>query len=304
MPAISIVIPTRNRARTVCRAINSILASDRLDIELIVVDDGSTDETPSLLSENADPRFSWQRLASEGNANRARNFGARLSRSTLIAFLDSDDAFEQSRIARLISFYARYPHVDCLLDGYTEVKAGRVSVHRQPSVTPSSSEIRRLLLMHCLPLTNSALSLRRSAFEAIGGYDEALPRHQDRELLLRLAVDHTIRFGQETDLIKYREAVSLSHSLIGYIAGLDRLAARCQEYRKAEYADIFRYLAVRGIIKALTQGRLIAALHEMQQLARAQNLPKGFLRSLVRYRAGRRQRMQASALAYGAKEAK
>jgi glycosyltransferase involved in cell wall biosynthesis len=302
VPALSIVIPTRNRARAVHRAINSVLASDRSNIELIVVDDGSTDETPSLLTEITDPRLTWQRIESDGNANRARNVGARVSRSALITFLDSDDAFEPSRIERLISFYAVHSYVDCLVDGYIEVNATRVSVHRQPSATPPSPEVRRLLLMHCLPLTNSALSIRRSAFEAVGGYDEAMSRHQDRELLLRLVLNHTIRLGQETDVIKYREATSLSHNLDGYVAGLNGLAARRAEYREAEYADIFRYLAVRGILKALAQGRPITAMREIRLLTGAQNLPQGFFRSLVRYRAGRRQRMQAVKRAYGANE--
>jgi glycosyltransferase involved in cell wall biosynthesis len=300
--ALSIVIPTRNRARAIRRAINSVLASDRPNIELIVVDDGSADETPLLLTEITDPRFAWQRIESDGNANRARNVGARMSRSALITFLDSDDAFERSRIERLISFHAVHPDVDCLVDSYIEVNANRVSVHRQPSATPPSPEVRRLLLMHCLPLTNSALSIRRSAFEAIGGYDEALFRHQDRELLLRLALNHTIWLGQETGVIKYREATSLSHDFDGYVAGLDGLAARCAEYREAEYADIFRYLAVRGILKALAQGRPITAMSEVRLLTGARNLPKGFFRSLVRYRAGRRQRMQAVKGAYGANE--
>jgi glycosyltransferase involved in cell wall biosynthesis len=290
---LSIVIPTRDRARTLRRAIDSILASDRSDIELIVIDDGSTDETASLLAKIADCRLTWRRMESKGNANRARNFGAAMSRSPLIAFLDSDDAFEPSRIERLIEFYASTPDVDCLLDGYTEAKAHRISTHRQPRGMPSSPEIRRLLLLHCLSLTNSALSLRRSAFEAVGGYDEALSRHQDRDLLLRLVLNHTIHFGQETDVVKYREPASLSHTFEGYVAGLDDLAARCAEYRAAEYADVVRYLAIRGIIKAFVQGHPFTAMREIRQLSAAKNLPAGFLRSLARYRAGRARRMQA-----------
>ena len=59
---------------------------------------------------------------------------------------------------------------------------------------------------------------------AVGGYDEGMPRHQDRELLLRLSRDHSIWLGRDTDVDKHRMTKSLSHEYIGYIAGMDALA--------------------------------------------------------------------------------
>ena len=100
-PALSVVIPTRNRGAVVGRAVRSALASQRLDVEVVVVDDGSSDETESSVSQIGDPRVRVHKLESTGNANRARNVGAMLSTGQVIAFLDSDDTFGPKRIDRL-----------------------------------------------------------------------------------------------------------------------------------------------------------------------------------------------------------
>lgn len=289
-PALSVVIPTRNRGDVVCRAVESALSSSRNDIEVVVVDDGSADDTAFEISQIVDRRLRFHRLDSTGNANRARNTGARLSTGALIAFLDSDDAFGPNRIPRLIDFFSHRLDVDCLVDGYVDVTRGSKRTHRMPQHTPGPQEFRRMLLAHLVPLTNSAITLRRSAFEAVGGYDERMPRHQDREFLFRLAGSHSIWFGVSTDVEKHRMARSLSHEFDGYIVGLDALAARCPEYRLPENDQIFRYLVVRGILKAVATGHWTAALREFRQWRRAQHLPKDYARCFAAYRSGRRNR--------------
>jgi glycosyltransferase involved in cell wall biosynthesis len=293
--ALSVVIPTRDRGSVVCQAAESALRCPRPDLEVIVVDDGSTDDTERRLSRIADGRLRFQRLDSTGNANRARNTGARLSKAPLIAFLDSDDAFGPGRIDRLTDFFARRLDVDCLVDGYVEHARGGTQIHRMPSTTPDRTELRYMLLAHVIPLTNSAITVRRSAFEAVGGYEETMPRHQDRELLLRLAEAHSIWLGDETDVEKHRMAQSLSHELDGYIEGLDALAGRFADYHLPENRQVFRYLVVRGILKALTTGHWAAAFRELGDWRHAENLPKDYLRCLAAYREGRRQRVLARA---------
>jgi glycosyltransferase involved in cell wall biosynthesis len=292
-PALSVVIPTRDRGAVIRRAVGSALRSPRDDIEVVVVDDGSSDDTGDSISRIADGRLRLHRLESTGNANRARNLGARMSTGAIIAFLDSDDAFGPNRIDRLIEFFARHPDVDCLVDGYVEKGRGASRVHRMPHGVPDPQEIRRMLLAHVLPLTNSAIALRRHAFESVGGYDESMRRHQDRELLLRIAVSHPIRFGDGTDVEKNRLARSMSRDVNGYIAGLDALAARCPDYRLPENAEIFRYLTVRGIVKAIITGRWPAALREFRAWQASEHLPKDYLRCFAAYRAGGRQRRLA-----------
>jgi glycosyltransferase involved in cell wall biosynthesis len=290
--SLSVVVPTRNREAVIGRAVASVLADRRPDLEVVVVDDGSTDRTQAVLSAVGDGRLLVHRLESAGNANRARNVGARLSHGPLVAFLDSDDCFAAGRVERLIAFFAANPQVDCLVDGYMEFSHGGPRVHAMPPIKPDPVRMRRLLLAHALPLTNSAISLRRSAFEALGGYDEGMPRHQDRELLLRLARSHTIWLGNVADVEKHRVDRSLSHDHDGYIAGLDALAARCPDYFLPENADLVRYLVSRGILKALTTGHWGAAFREFNSWRHAEHLPKDYLRCLGAYRSGRLRRIR------------
>lgn len=118
-------------------------------------------------------------------------------------------------------------------------------------------------------------------------------RHQDRDLLLRLAESHSIWLGDDTDVEKHRMRQSISHSFDGYIDGLDALAARFPDDHLPENEQIFRYLVVRGILKAVTTGHWPAALREFGDWRRAKTLPKDYLRCLGAYRAGRRQRARA-----------
>lgn len=274
----------------VCRAVRSVLQCERPDIEVVVVDDGSTDGTIAQLSQIADERSRLHRLESAGNANRARNFGASLARSQLISFLDSDDTFRVGRIDRLIDFFSARPDVDCLIDGYIEFSRGRTRIHRMPQTNPDREVLRYMLVAHTIPLTNSAITLRRSAFETIGGYDESMPRHHDRDLLLRLGRDHSIRLGDEADVEKYRSANSISHEFDGYIEGLSALAERVPELYLPENQSLFSYLIVRGILKAIATGNWSAATRELRKLRSAERLPGGFMHHLARYSMGRRQR--------------
>jgi hypothetical protein len=82
----------------------------------------------------------------------------------------------------------------------------------------------------------------------------------------------------------------LSHHHLGYIAGMDALAARCPDYNLPENRDIFRYLIVRGIVKAVGTGRWGAALHEWRAWREAKHLPKDYVHSFFSYRRGRAHR--------------
>ena len=288
-PRLAVVVPARNRRESLPRTLASVLSNPRRDIELAVVDDGSEDGTDDYLASLSDPRLIWRRLPVRAGANHARNEGVALTTAPLIAFLDSDDAFRPDRMNRLITHFDANPDIACTIDGFSDVSDRHQRLHELPRSTPDGEKLRQLLLNHCIPLTNSTVTVRRSAFSAVGGYDPQLMRHQDREFLVRLARDHRIVLGSATDVLKYRTANSISHAHEGYIKGLDNLVALCPDYRTAGYAPILSYLTMRGILKALAQGHFSVALAELEAWRTAANLPRG-LRVLPGYISGRRQR--------------
>jgi len=192
-------------------------------------------------------------------------------------------------MGRLIGFVDANPDIACTIDGFSDVGNGRRRLHRLPDPTPGAGRLRQLLLCHCVPITNSTVTVRRTAFASVGGYDPGLKRHQDRELLVRLGRQHRIAFGKAADVLKYRGANSLSHAHAGYISGLDDFVARCPDYQADGYASILSYLTLRGILKAVSQGSFGVALAEINAWRKAGHLPGG-LRVVPGYFAGRRQR--------------
>jgi len=95
LPLVSIIIPTYNRAALLPRAIQSIQKQDVLEIEIIVIDDGSTDETQSLLHKMNEPRLRCIRFPENKGIGAARFTGVEAARGALIAFLDSDDEWTE-----------------------------------------------------------------------------------------------------------------------------------------------------------------------------------------------------------------
>jgi glycosyltransferase involved in cell wall biosynthesis len=286
--SLSVVIPTRDRVHLVMRAVESVLAGQDEDVELVVSDDGSSDDTVPLLRAMGHPRVRLVTSAVSRGPSAARNSGAAAARGAAIAFLDSDDVFLPGRVRRLADFFAAHPQVDCTIDSYVDRAPGRATVMMMPTPTPEAGELRHMLIAHQLGVTASVIAVRRQAFVAVGGFDERLPWHEDRDLLLRLLQRHRVQLSSSCDVHKFHSGRSVSRDFDGYVAGLDAFAGCLSEAHDQRYEDLFRYLATRGVLKAVAQGHWIVAVREAVQMTRASNLPKGFLRSLVRYRAGRR----------------
>jgi hypothetical protein len=196
-----VVIPTYNRAHTVLDAVQSVLAQRFGDLELIVVDDGSTDDTAEQLARVTDPRLHYV-AGPHAGVSAARNLGVRKAAGELIAFLDSDDLWFPDKLGREVAFLRRHPGVDIVFSDL-EKRQGDVvfpSFMRQTAVFSRRLRHRsypdglvleprdmRLTLLEEVPIKPSALTLRRAAFEAVGGFDERWSSSEDWEFLLRLA---------------------------------------------------------------------------------------------------------------------
>jgi len=100
VPAVSVVVPTYQRAHSIARTVRSVLAQSMTQIEVLVIDDGGTDDTASVLREMDDPRIRYLRHETNRGANAARTTGVEAARAERIAFLDSDDVWHPDKLAK------------------------------------------------------------------------------------------------------------------------------------------------------------------------------------------------------------
>jgi glycosyltransferase involved in cell wall biosynthesis len=165
-------------------AVASLLDQTLTDIEVIVIDDGSTDATPVILAAVDDPRLRVERQERVG-LTRSLVRALCLARAPLVARLDADDVALPERLARQREFLDANPQVGLLGTGAREVdlEGREVAIVRPPA---DDAAIRRLLIREN-PFVHSTVMMRRSALEEAGGYDPAFPVAQDYDLWIRLA---------------------------------------------------------------------------------------------------------------------
>ena len=187
-PRVSVVIPTYNRGWTIKRAVDSVLAQTFRNFELIVVDDGSGDDTADILAGYG----TAIRVIRQPNAgvSAARNTGIRAAGGDFIAFLDSDDYWLPEKLQIQSAYFNTHPEaVICQTEEIWIRNGKRVNpkkVHKKPS-----GRIFRASLALCL-VSPSAVMLRRELFDEIGGFDETLPACEDYDLWLRISARYPV----------------------------------------------------------------------------------------------------------------
>jgi glycosyltransferase involved in cell wall biosynthesis len=158
-----------------------------VDLELVVVDDGSTDGTPAVLAAVRDPRCRVLTIAAAGIAT-ALNHGIAAARAPLVARMDADDIALPQRLARQAAFLERHPEVGVLGTGWREEGPGGEIVEVEPP--PADDAAIRRVLRRRNPIAHPTVVIRRAVGDSVGWYDARLPVVQDYDLWLRL-LPHT-----------------------------------------------------------------------------------------------------------------
>jgi glycosyltransferase involved in cell wall biosynthesis len=195
MTQVSVVIPTFNRWPLLAEALTSIAAQRGIDFELIIVDDGSTDETaarlPALLEQLTPPPHPVRifRTANRGPAA-ARNRGVSEASAPLIAFLDSDDLWQPGKLQRQLDHMKHNPQ--CVASQTEEIW-----IRRGIRVNPGQRHRKRggdffLDSLRTSLVSPSAVMMRTSTFRELGGFDQAMAAAEDYDLWLRLLVHHRV----------------------------------------------------------------------------------------------------------------
>jgi len=214
---VATVIPVRNRATFIARALNSVASQTYQSAEIVVIDDASTDGTPDIVSGLAKqiPNIHLIKLQQNVGAGEARNVGIRQASSDLIAFLDSDDIWYPEKLEKQISEFKCNNGVIAVFSGSRAIHGDRTFAH----IPPLDVTLTDLYYSNRLSTTSSAVVLKK-ALEEVGGFDRLLPSCEDWDLFIRLAEIGKIRVVQE-ELIEFwnHEGDRISNNKLGILTG-------------------------------------------------------------------------------------
>ncbi|MPZ73148.1 MAG: glycosyltransferase [Nitriliruptorales bacterium] len=292
MTDVSVVVPTHNRGQLLMTTLRSVLWQHAVDIEVIVVDDGSIDNTPQVIRAMDDGRLRVVRNEVPQRVSAARNRGAVMARSDWVAFCDDDDLWAPDKIARQLEAAVRAgrPWVYCgtvNIDQHLRIVSGR------PPPDPEHV-MATLGRFNPIPGGGSNVMMRRDALEAAGPFDTQLANTEDWEMWLRLAAQQGPPAWVCAPLVAYRvHGGNASLDTEQILAGIARIEQ--QHGNRVDRGVIHRWFAE----SFLRTGRRSRALrHWTLAATHGQALAvAGDLATIARRRAGRLSRRTSDPLA-------
>jgi glycosyltransferase involved in cell wall biosynthesis len=202
MPMASVVLPVFNAERYVSEAVWSILRQSFEDLELVVIDDGSTDRSPEIISGFQDTRMVVLLHESNLGIVPSLNDGIRLAKGKYVCRMDADDVADLSRLKKQMAFMEEHATV-AVLGCDTEIIDEMGMSIRRERYPQTYGEIRRTIFTHN-PFAHSSVVVRRSVLEECGGYTAEYLHNEDYDLWLRVCASHEAANLSET-LMKRRE---------------------------------------------------------------------------------------------------
>ena len=196
---ISVIIPTFNREKIISRAIDSVLHQDLLPYEVIVVDDGSTDNTFNVLKSYNTQIKAITKIHSGVSAT--RNIGINEARGQWIAFLDSDDEWLPNKLSEQFAYLQKHPETRILQTDEQWIR-NKIRVNTNKKYLKKSGNIFKDCLKTCI-VGPSTVICERSLLQEMGGFDEHLPVCEDYDLWIRIAAKYPIPLLDKVLINKY-----------------------------------------------------------------------------------------------------
>ena len=201
-PLVSVVTATYNMGQYLPQAVGSVLAQTHPHVEIVVVDDGSTDGTPAICAQLAaqDPRVRIHRQENAGQA-KAKNMGVRLSRGEFVAFLDADDLWIADKLERQLPLFAGRPSVGVVYSDYACMDGDGRPLHKNPTHMHRGRISGKLLIENFVSFPTAIV--RKECLERHGVFDETFGMGIDYDLWLRLSAHYDFDFV-DAATIRYR----------------------------------------------------------------------------------------------------
>ncbi len=219
----SVIIPTYNREQFLRKAVDSVLAQTFRDLELIIVDDGSTDGTRRLLSSYGDIRISCLYQPNSG-VSKARNKGLEKSGGRFIAFLDSDDHWAPEKLQKTHEYINRFPAINIFHTEEVWYRQGKLLGQKKKHEKPTGHVYEKALPLCCISISTAVI--KRDVFDTVGRFDEDLEACEDYDFWLRATSRYDVKLIPEYLTIKDG---GRPDQLSSSVWGLDRFRIKALE---------------------------------------------------------------------------
>lgn len=244
MPEVTVLIPVKNGGETIRRCLDSVLRQNFSDIQVLVVDDGSTDSTSKVVNSLSDPRLRYVSIANSDGLGCVLNYGLSLIDTPFIARMDADDIMVQGRIAEQVAFLKANPKYG-IVGGQIIFFVGNKSLPG-PDFPCDNDSILKDLFQQRFSVCHPAVLVRRDVFDAVGGYHVPGPG-QDLDFFIRasqftkLANIPVLVHRMQLDLGSYSSSKARDRLLAYRYAtfAFKRRVSRGQDIEFAEYAEKF-----------------------------------------------------------------
>jgi len=203
-PIVSVIVPTYNRANLLPRCIRSILAQTYKNFELLIVDDGSTDNTSDVVASFSDPRIRYLPQEKNRGAAYARNIGIQAARGVFISTQGSDDEWFPENLTKKIECFRNLPEtVGVVYSRFYKIHKGGERVLWPPAYIKKREGNLFSEFLHGNFITDQAALVRKCVYDKVGLYDASLPGMQEWDMWFRISKIYEFKFISEPLLVTY-----------------------------------------------------------------------------------------------------
>lgn len=248
--SVSVIIPTYNSAPLISKAINSVLNQTYQDFEIIIIDDGSTDNTAEVIETFKDSRIKYIKQENAGPAQ-ARNNGIQSAKGEYIAFLDADDTWTPDKLELQLEAFKTYPDVSMVYSGL-EIRNFDETYSYTDSFRNFDNNLKllRYLFFHHVAIM-PAVMIKKSILDEVGHFNPELYTGEDWDLWLRLANKSNFHYIDKSLVIRYKPNTSITSradysvterchkTVLDSFFALDNLEPKIKKLKSRAYSFIY-----------------------------------------------------------------